>query len=142
MKPLREWFVRITTGTREGRDMSDNDEEEAEEPAVELGEGTTVEGAPLARVASRLHYAIEKSEIDRREGETSIRTPDGPRELGEILAESDEVYFDTRQSFETAVREVIGAGPVPTAGGADDTGPDAESDTDDENGGFEFSDEE
>jgi hypothetical protein len=96
--------------------MSDNGDEEAEDegPAVELGEGEAVEGAPLARVASRLHYAIEKSEVERREGETTIRTPDGPRELGDVLAETDEVYFDTRQSFESAVREVIGTGPVPT----------------------------
>jgi hypothetical protein len=96
--------------------MSDNDEAEEEaEPAVPLGEGPSVEGAPLARVASRLHYAIERSEILRREGETTIRTPDGPRELADILEESDEVYFDTRQSFEDAVREIIGTGPIPTA---------------------------
>ena len=94
--------------------MSD-DEDEAEEPAVELGDGNPVEGAPLARVASRLHYAIEKSEVLRREGDTVIRTPDGPRDLAEVLEESDEVYFDTRQSFLEAVREVVGTGPVPTA---------------------------
>ncbi|QLD86421.1 hypothetical protein HWV23_12020 [Natronomonas halophila] len=95
--------------------MSDNGEEaEDEGPAVELGEGDSVEGAPLARVASRLHYAIEKSEVERREGDTTIRTPDGPRELGAVLEETDEVYFDTRQSFEDAVREVIGTGPIPT----------------------------
>lgn len=148
MNPFRERFVRITTGTREDRGMSDNGDEEAEEaePAVELGEGDSVEGAPLARVASRLHYAIEKSEVDRREGETTIRTPDGPRELGEILAESDEVYFDTRQSFETAVRDVIGTGPIPTADGGSDAGTapdaDADADPDEEDGGFEFSEEE
>ena len=95
--------------------MSDNGDEESEEPAVELGEGEPVEGAPVARVASRLHYAIEKSEIVRREGDTTVRTPDGPRELGDILEESEEVYFDTRQSFVGAVREVVGTGPVPTA---------------------------
>ncbi len=94
--------------------MSDNDEEE-EGPAVPLGDGEPVEGAPPARVASRLHYAIEKSEIVRREGETTIRTPDGPRELAAVLEETDEVYFDTRQAFERAVRDVIGTGPVPTA---------------------------
>lgn len=93
--------------------MSDSDEEEG--PAISLGEGEPVEGAPLARVASRLHYAIGKSEIARREGETVIRTPDGPRELSSVLEETDEVYFDTRRSFETAVREVVGTGPVPTA---------------------------
>ena len=93
--------------------MSDTDEEDG--PAIELGEGDPVEGAPLARVSSRLHYAIGKIEIVRREGETVIRTPDGPRELASVLEETDEVYFDTRRAFETAVREVIGTGPVPTA---------------------------
>lgn len=96
--------------------MSDSDEED-DGPAVPLGEGDPVEGAPLARVASRLHYAIEKSEIVRREGETSIRTPDGPRELASILEETDEVYFDTRQSFETEIRDVMETGPVPTSTG-------------------------
>ena len=94
--------------------MSD-DENESEEPAVELGDGDPVEGAPPARVASRLHYAIERSEVVRREGDVTIRTPDGPRELADILEETDEVYFDTRQSFVNAVREVVGTGPVPTA---------------------------
>jgi hypothetical protein len=95
--------------------MSDDDEDADDEPAVELGEGESVEGAPVARVASRLHYAVEKSEVVRREGDTVVRTPDGPRELEEVLEESDEVYFDTRQSFLEAVREVVGTGPVPTA---------------------------
>ena len=94
--------------------MSD-DEETEEEPAVELGDGNPVEGAPLARVASRLHYAVERSEVVRREGDTTIRTPDGPRELADVLDETDEVYFDTRQSFIDAVHEVVGSGPVPTA---------------------------
>ena len=94
--------------------MSD-DEETEEEPAVELGEGDPVEGAPLARVASRLHYAVERSEVVRREGDATIRTPDGPRELADVLEETDEVYFDTRQAFVDAVREVVGTGPVPTA---------------------------
>lgn len=91
-----------------------SDEEEDEGPAVPLGEGPTVEGAPHARVASRLHYPIEKSTVLEREGETTIRTPDGPRELAEVLAASEEVYFDTRHAFERAVREVVGVGPVPT----------------------------
>ena len=91
------------------------DDDEAEEPAVELGDGSPVEGAPPARVASRLHYAIERSEIVRREGDTTIRTPDGPRELADVLEETDEVYFDTRRAFVDAVREVVGTGPVPTA---------------------------
>ncbi|MFO7927299.1 MAG: DUF5789 family protein [Halobacteriota archaeon] len=94
--------------------MSDTDDEE-EGPAVPLGEGESVEGAPLARVASRLHYAIGKSDIVRREGDTVIRTPDGPRKLASVLEETDEVYFDTRRAFEAAVRDVIGVGPVPAA---------------------------
>ena len=95
--------------------MSDTDEEAEEGPAVPLGEGEAVEGAPLARVASRLHYPIGESDVVRREGETVIRTPSGPRELASVLEETDEVYFDTRRSFEVAVREVVGTGPVPTA---------------------------
>ena len=92
-----------------------SDDEEAEEPAVELGEGADVKGAPLARVSHRLHYGIEHSEVVRREGDTVIRTPDGPRELGDVLEAVDATYFATRNAFEAAVRGVIGAGPVPTA---------------------------
>lgn len=91
--------------------MSDNDEDE--EVKIELGPETPVEGAPIARIASRFHYAIEKSEIIRREGDTTIRTPDGPRTLEDILAESEDVYFGTRQAFINAVEDVIGTGPIP-----------------------------
>ncbi|MES3517631.1 MAG: DUF5789 family protein [Natronomonas sp.] len=91
--------------------MSDDDEE----PAVELGEATPVEGAPIARVASRLHYGIERSSIVEREGESVIRTPDGPRRLDSILEESTETYFDTRQTFVSTVRDIVGEGPIPTA---------------------------
>ena len=90
------------------------DEEENEEPAVTLGEGVAVEGAPLARIAARFMWGIEKSTIVEREGETDIRTPDGPRELGDVLAEVDEPYFSTRQEFVDAVEAVIGTGPAPT----------------------------
>jgi hypothetical protein len=100
--------------TPEGLGMSDEDEE-ADEPAVELGEGTDVEGAPLARVSHRLHYGIEHSEVVRREGDTVIRTPDGPRELGDVLEETEETYFETRNALENAVEAVVGTGPVPTA---------------------------
>jgi len=93
--------------------MSDDEEEDG--PAVELGEGSEVEGVPIAQVSARLMWGIEKSDIRRREGDTVIRTPDGPQELGGILDEIDETYFDRRQSFESAVRDVIGHGPVPTA---------------------------
>jgi len=92
-----------------------SDEEEEEGPAVELGEGDPVEGAPLARVAARLSWPIEKSRAEMLEGESTIRTPDGPRELSEVLAEVDVTYFDRRQTFEEAVRDAIGRGPIPTA---------------------------
>jgi hypothetical protein len=92
-----------------------DDEEEDEGPAVELGEGGPVEGAPLARVASRLTWGTKKSDIVDREGETTIRTPDGPQELGDVLEDVDVPYFETRQEFTDEVREVIGTGPVPTA---------------------------
>lgn len=92
-----------------------DEDEDAEEPAVELGEGATVEGAPLARVASRLTWPIERSDVDRRERGTVIRTPDGPQELSAVLDEVDIPYFASRQEFVGAVREVIGVGPVPTA---------------------------
>lgn len=93
--------------------MADDNEEE--EPAVELGEGETVEGAPLARVASRLHWPVQKSEILRKEEDVTIRTPDGPRELDAVLDEVDETYFEKRQEFVEQVRGVVGTGPVPTA---------------------------
>jgi len=96
--------------------MADDEESEEEEaPAVELGEGEPIKGAPLARVSARLMWGIEKSEVRRREGETAIRTPDGPRKLGDVLDDVDVPYFEKRQEFEDAVEDVIGTGPVPTA---------------------------
>ena len=92
-----------------------SEEEDDSEPAVTLGEGTPVEGAPLARITSRLAWPKEASEIDRLEGESVIRTPDGPRELSSVIAEVDGTYFERRQEFETHVRDVIGTGAVPTA---------------------------
>jgi hypothetical protein len=92
-----------------------DEEDEDEGPAVALGEGDPVEGAPLARVASRLHWGMKRSELERREGDATIRTPDGPRELADVLTEVDVPYFESRQEFVGAVREVIGTGPVPTA---------------------------
>lgn len=88
------------------------DESEEDAPVVELGEGESVEGAPLARVTSRLHWGIEKSEVERREGDTEIRTPDGPTALADVLSNVDETYFPTRQDFVDAVRGVVGTGPV------------------------------
>jgi hypothetical protein len=91
------------------------DDEDDEGPAVELGEGEPVEGAPLARVASRLTWGKKQSEIAEREGDTTIRTPDGPRDLGDVLDEVDVPYFESRREFTDEVRAVVGDGPVPTA---------------------------
>lgn len=96
--------------------MADEDESEEEEgPIVELGEREPVEGAPLARVASRLTWPQEKGRIRAKEGESVIRTPTGPRTLADVLDETGETYFDARQTFVEAVRDVVGRGPVPTA---------------------------
>lgn len=93
--------------------MSD-DEEEEDAPLVELGEGADVEGAPIARVASRLHWPVQQSEIRRKEGDSVVRTPDGPRTVGELLDSVENPYFQSRQEFVTACREVAGDGPIPT----------------------------
>ena len=93
---------------------NEDGEEEAEEPAVELGEGASVEGVPIARVASRLTWPQERSEIVRKEGGSEIRTPDGPRSLADVLEATDVTYFATRQAFYEAVRDVVGTGPIPT----------------------------
>lgn len=94
--------------------MADDTDEEQEGPPIELGDGPDVAGVPLARISSRLTYGIEKSAIRRREGDTEIRTPDGPQALGDVLDSVDVPYFERRQEFETAIREAIGTGPVPT----------------------------
>ena len=91
------------------------EDDTAEEPAVPLGEGDPVEGAPVARVAERLMWGIERSEVVAREGETLVRTPDGPLELAAVLEEVDHPYFATRQEFLDAVEDAVGTGPVPTA---------------------------
>lgn len=93
---------------------TDEDEEAAEEPLVELGEGETIEGAPVARVVSRLTWPVEKSVAIEKEGETVIRTPDGPQELSNVLEAVDTTYFATRKDFLEAVRGEIGTGPVAT----------------------------
>ncbi|WP_331235839.1 DUF5789 family protein [Natronorarus salvus] len=93
--------------------MSDEDDEE-ETPAVELGEGESVEGAPLARVTSRLTWPQQKSEVVRKEGESVIRTPDGPRSVEDVLSEVETAYFASRREFTEAVQSVVGTGPVPT----------------------------
>jgi len=94
--------------------MADDSEDEAE-PAVELGSGDPVEGAPLARVASRLNWGMKHSEVVAREGETTIRTPDGPQDVADVLDDVDVPYFESRHEFTAAVQDVIGTGPVPTA---------------------------
>ena len=94
--------------------MSDDESEDAEEPAVELGDGPDVAGSPLSRVSARLTWGIEHSTIVNREGDTTIRTPDGPEELATVLEDVDVPYFSDRHEFENAVRDVIGTGPVPT----------------------------
>lgn len=94
--------------------MADDTDEEEAGPVVELGEGESVTGAPLARVAERFEWAQQKSEVERREGDTVIRTPDGPRDLSSILDEVDESYFSTQNEFIDAVQAVIGTGPVKT----------------------------
>ncbi|GAB3414423.1 DUF5789 family protein [Haloparvum alkalitolerans] len=90
------------------------DEETEEEPAVELGEGPDVTGQPVARVAARLTWPKPKSEVVDQEGDATIRTPDGPRDLEAVLAESEETLFDSRQAFVDAVEAVVGTGPVAT----------------------------
>ena len=94
-----------------------SDDEESDEPAVELGEGADVEGAPVARVASRLTWPVTRSDLLEREGDTVVRTPDGPREVAELLEDVETTYFDRRQTFLDDVASVTGDGPVPTADG-------------------------
>ena len=111
-----------------------DDENEAEGPVVELGEADPVAGVPIERVAARLHFGTEKSAVRRREGEATIRTSDGPRQLADVLAASDATYFDRREAFIEAVREVIGTGPVPTESESDpdsDSSPNPAADVDD-----------
>jgi hypothetical protein len=94
--------------------MADDDEDDEAEPAVELGEGATVEGAPLARVASRLKWGMERSAVREEAGDIEVRTPEGPRELADLLDDVDVPYFESRQEFLEATREAAGSGPVPT----------------------------
>lgn len=95
--------------------MAEDTDEETDEPAVELGDGPAVEGAPLARVSSRLTWGLERSEVRRKEGDTEIRTPDGPRSVADVLDEVDVPYFESRNEFESAMREAVGVGPVATS---------------------------
>ncbi len=90
-------------------------EEDESEPTVELGEGQDVEGAPLARVAARLTWPQEASRVRQKEGDSTIRTPTGPRQLDEILDDVEETYFESRQQFREEVQTVVGTGPVQPA---------------------------
>jgi hypothetical protein len=93
--------------------MADNgDDEDGDDLAVELGEGEPVRGVPLARVASRLSWPIEASEIRRKEGQVEIRTGNGTRPIADVLVEVDVTYFERRQEFVDAVRDVVDVGPV------------------------------
>jgi hypothetical protein len=95
--------------------MADNgDDGEEDDLAVELGEGESVRGVPIARVASRLTWPIEASEIERKEGQVEIRTSNGTRPVADLLAEIDVTYFERRQEFVDAAHDVAGVGPVPT----------------------------
>lgn len=91
-----------------------SDDEEEEEPAVELGEASTVEGAPLSQVAARHTWPKEKSEIVERDGHVEIRSADGPLELSELLETVDDTYFASQRHFVEVVREQLPPGPVAT----------------------------
>lgn len=94
--------------------MSDDSDEETQEPVVELGEGETVHGAPLAQVASRLTWPKKQSDVVAKEGETTIRTPDGETTLADALEDVNVSYFESRQEFTEAVFDAVGRGPVQT----------------------------
>ncbi|MUW15858.1 hypothetical protein GJ633_15520 [Halorubrum sp. CBA1125] len=95
--------------------MSDTDEDaEESEPAVELGSGPDVAGEPVARVASRLTWPATRSDVRAQEGDAVIRTPEGPREIDDVLAASDVPLFESRSEFVAAVEDVVGRGPVAT----------------------------
>lgn len=93
--------------------MSEEEDTE-EEPAVELGEGPDVAGQPIARVASRLTWPKSNSDVLAQEGDTTIRTPEGPRDLASVLDAVDADLFDTRRAFVEAVEAEVGRGPVAT----------------------------
>lgn len=90
------------------------DEESEDEPAVELGPEASIEGAPIARVASRLSWPARKSDIEEQEGDSTIRTPEGPKELQTMLDSIETTYFDRRQTFIDELSEVTATGAVPT----------------------------
>lgn len=93
--------------------MADPEEEEPG-PAVALGEGEPVDGAPLSRLAARLTWPMEKSAVRERLGEETVRSAGGPVELAALLDGVDDTYFGSRQHFVDAVREHLPSGPVAT----------------------------
>ena len=93
---------------------AEGDAESEEEPAVELGDGPDVAGEPIARVASRLTWPAKRSDVRAQEGDSVIRTPKGPVEIDEALAESEVPLFESRGEFVEAVEDVVGRGPVAT----------------------------
>lgn len=92
--------------------MTSDDSAEEDPDTVPLGEAEPVEGAPIARIAARLSWPQEKSEIDRKEGAQTIRTPNGPRPLTELLEDVETTYFARRQDFMKSMEGVIGNGPI------------------------------
>jgi hypothetical protein len=87
-------------------------EEKSSSEDMKLDVDGTVEGAPIERIASRLTWPQEKSEIVRKEGEELIRTPDGAKKLEELLEEVDTTYFSRRQMFVEVLEKRIGKGNV------------------------------
>jgi hypothetical protein len=105
----------INAGDCQAACMADDEEDQEDDgPVVELGERESVEGQPLARVASRLTWPKEKSRVIEREGDSVVRTPEGPQTLADVLEAVDVSYFDTRQTFVTAVTDAAGRGPART----------------------------
>jgi hypothetical protein len=94
--------------------MSDNEEAEESEPAVELGDGPDVAGEPIARVASRLTWPAKRSDVVAQEGDAAVRTPEGPRDLDDVLAESEVPLYESRSEFVADVEVLVGRGPVAT----------------------------
>ncbi|MDZ5810306.1 DUF5789 family protein [Halorubrum sp. AD140] len=97
--------------------MSDNEEAEEvdeAEPAIELGEGPEVAGEPIARVASRLTWPAKRSDVVAQEGDAAVRSPDGPRDLDDVLADSEVPLFESRSEFVAEVEALVGRGPVAT----------------------------
>lgn len=91
--------------------MSENEEIE---PAVELGESSDVAGEPIARVASRLTWPAKRSDVVAQEGNATIRSPDGPHNLDDLLTDSEVPLFENRSEFVGVVEELAGHGPVET----------------------------